>query len=206
MQEVRANDFFGSPARKEAEAMMRALDRRLVPSAGRPAGRVRRSQTDLVGRAWVTRKDPRVDRLASAWLIRRFVDPGARFRFIDPQRETRRAGEIGFDMLGGEYTHEADQCTFEVLVSRLGIDDAAVRQLAEVVHDIDLKDGKYGRPEAPGVQQLVQGLVRAHPTDAERLARGLAAFDVLYASFQGGPAPGVRSRGRQRGPSRRRRR
>jgi hypothetical protein len=179
-------DFFGVPIRKEVEAMLQALESRVHGTTkgtrGRPAARSR-----LVGRTWVTRRDPKVDRLASAWLIRRFVDPGARFRFLDPKREGLRPGEIGFDMVGGEFTHEGDHCTFEVLLARLGLREAALRQVAEVVHDIDLKDGKFGRPDAAGVQQLVRGLVQAHADDEARLTAGLGLFDHLYLSFSGGP-------------------
>ena len=90
-------------------------------------GHARKSRIpDLSNRTWVTRKGIKVDRIASAWLIRRFIDAGARFRFIDPKRETARPGEITFDMVGGDFTHEADHCTFETLASRAGIKDAAL--------------------------------------------------------------------------------
>jgi hypothetical protein len=210
LEEVVATDFFGSPARKEAEAMMRALEREVH---GRKTQTVAaRSHSDLVGRTWVTRASPKIDRLASAWLIRRFVDPGARFRFVTPQSDTRRPGEIRFDMVGGDFTHEADRCTFETLLARLGLDQPALRSVAEIVHDVDLKDEKYGRPEALGVRQLIEGLVQAHPDDEERLARGLALFDDLFASFRGpAPARGVqggraRAAARTRGGAKSRRR
>jgi hypothetical protein len=142
---------------------------------------------ELVGRVWVTRRGVKVDRIASAWLVRRFVDPGARFRFVDPE-EPPRAAEVRFDMLGGDFTHQGDRCTFESLLARLALRDPALASIAEIVHDIDLKDDKYGRPDAPGVQQLVLGLVASHPDDAERLERGFALFDDLYASFRAVPA------------------
>jgi hypothetical protein len=197
--EVAATDFFASPSRKEVETMLRALERQGRGAQEPKPGR-RRAGPELVGRTWVTRKGAKIDRLACAWLIRRFVDPGARFRFIDPERESPRPGEIGFDMVGGEFTHEGDRCSFETLVARLAIEDPGVRQVAEIVHDVDVKDGKYGRPDAAGVQQLVLGLVQAHRDDEERLARGIALFDDLYASFgaasgRGGkPAGGRRKR------------
>jgi hypothetical protein len=191
LQEAGATEFFGSPARKEAEAMVRTLE--TTVHGRKTRARAPRRHPELVGRTWVTRTNPKVDRLASAWLIRRFVDPGARFRFVSPDGDTARQGELRFDMAGGDFTHEGDRCTFETLLGRLGLDDHALRPIAEIVHDIDLKDGKYGRPEAPGVRQLIEGLVQAHPDDDQRLARGIALFDELHASFRG-PGPKAKRR------------
>lgn len=186
--EIAEVDFFGVAAGKEVETMLRALEERIRPQG--PARRRPKASdlSRLVGRTWVTRRDPKVDRLASAWLIRRFVDPGARFRFVDARRETPRPGEIGFDMVGGEFTHEGERCTFEVLLGRLRASDPALRHVAEIVHDVDLKDDKFGRPDAAGVQALVKGLIHAHTEDEDRLAAGLDLFDHLYASFSGRPA------------------
>ena len=194
LQEAGATEFFGSPARKEAEAMARTLETTVHGRKTR-AGAPRR-HPELVGRTWVTRTNPKVDRLASAWLIRRFVDPGARFRFVAPDGDVARPGELRFDMAGGDFTHEGDRCTFETLLGRLGLADSALRPIAEIVHDIDLKDGKYGRPEAPGVRQLIEGLVQTQPEDEQRLARGIALFDELYASFRG-PASKTKARKRK---------
>jgi len=128
-----------------------------------------------------------VDRIASAWLVRRFIDPDARFRFLAPreQRSYRpRAGELRFDMADAEYTHEGDRCTFETLLSRFVLDgDAALAQLGEVVHDIDLKDDKFAREDAAGIERVLAGIAAAHPDDAARLERGAQLFDELYASF-----------------------
>jgi len=92
-------------------------------------------------------------------------------------------GEIRFDIVPGDFTHEGDRCTFETLVARTGLADPAVSQIAEIVHDIDLKDGKYGRADGPGIQRLLFGLVLSHREDEDRLARGFALFDDLYRSF-----------------------
>jgi hypothetical protein len=101
---------------------------------------------------WITRARPKIDRIACPWLIRRFIDPKARFRFVSPKRYRRAPGELRFDMFGGEFTHEGDRCTFEALIRRFGLQDPALRPLAELVHDIDLKDGRYGpgRDRRPG--------------------------------------------------------
>jgi hypothetical protein len=198
--DLRAIDFFDAPAGKEAAAMLAALERR---AGGKPGGKGGSGVRDLVGKVWVTRHDVHVDRIATAWLVRRFIDARARFRFIDPAREQPRAGEIGFDMVGGQFTHEGDRCTFETVLGRLGARDRALAEVAEIVHDLDLKDGKYGRPEAAGLRQLLAGLYAAEPDDGKRLARGSVLFDDLHASFASGAAlaAGAR-RGRGRGAKR----
>jgi len=174
-------DFFGAPGKSDAEAAI-AESQRLI-EAGRLEGRGRR----LRGRTWVTRRGVQVDRIASAWLIRRFIDPRARFRFVDPHADEVRAGEIRFDMAGGEFTHEEDRCTFETLVRRCEVRDPAVGRIAQIVHDVDIKDGKFGRPEARGVEQVIHGLVAATPDDRARLERGFTLFDDLHRSFSRRP-------------------
>jgi hypothetical protein len=132
---------------------------------------------------WVTRRGIKVDRMASAWLIRRFIDPAAQFVFVDPDSYVPGAGDVRFDMFEGEYTHEYDFCTFEILVSRFGIDDRAVKPIGEVVHDIDVKDAKFARVETPGVASVIEGIVATHSSDEARLAAGAALFDALYVAF-----------------------
>jgi hypothetical protein len=182
LSEIVRIDFFGAPRREAAERALAELERRVhrrspPPRGGRRAGA-------LVGRMWVTRRGIQVDRIASAWLVRRFIDAKARFRFVDPA-EPAATGELRFDMVDGDFTHEGDACTFETLAARAGISDPAVRALAEIVHDIDLKDGKFGRPEARGVEQVLAGLLLSSPSDEERLERGFDLFDGLYESFRG---------------------
>jgi len=137
----------------------------------------------LVGRTWVTRTGVQIDRIASAWLIRRFVDADARFRFVAAGTSDVASNELRFDMVNGDFTHEGDRCSFETLAFRLGITDSGVLQIAEIVHDIDLKDGKFARGDAAGVQQLLLGIVSALPGDEARIERGAALFDDLYRSF-----------------------
>ena len=153
---------------------------RPAPAKRAPAGmdRVR------PGRTWVTRRDVFVDRIASAWLIRRFIDPKARFRFVAAGHHAAAKGEIRFDMYDGEYTHEGDACTFETLVRRFALRDRALRHIGEIVHDIDCKDAKYERAEAAGVASLLRGITRAQRDDRARVERGAALFDDLYAQFQ----------------------
>lgn len=185
MAEIGAIDFFGAPARRIAEAGLDRLEARIRPSrrksgknGGRSAGKPRRNQT------WVTRRGVYVDRVASAWLIRRFIDPKARFRFVDEREYRPGAGEVRFDMFDGEYTHEGDRCTFETLMERFGLADPALRALAEIVHDIDLKDGKFGRPETPGFERLADSLVRVNPKDEDRLKAGSALLEEFYQAFR----------------------
>jgi hypothetical protein len=181
LKETIAIDFFAAPGRREAEAPLAALE----PARREATGGGSLAAEEMRGKTWVTRRDIHVDRIASAWLVRRFVDPEARFRFVSGRRHRPAEDELRFDMFEGEFTHEGDRCTFEVLLDRLGPDDPALRALAEIVHDVDLKDGKFGRPEGPGVERLIDGIARAHADDEARLARGAAAFDDLYESFRG---------------------
>lgn len=136
-------------------------------------------------RTWVTRTGVKVDRIASAWLIRTFIDPKARFKFVPARGYHPAPHELRFDMVDAEYGHEGDRCTFEVIAQRFVLRDPALRQIAEIVHDLDLEDGKFGREEASGVGQVLAGITSAHESDEERLARGAAVFDDLYAAFGG---------------------
>ena len=180
LEEIQEIDYFGAPGRRAAERAIAALEARSRQATGK-AGK---GSEEMKGRTWVTRRDVFVDRIASAWLIRRFIDPKARFKFTGSEAYRPKAGEVRFDMFEAEYTHEGDRCTFETLLERAGLRDHALRAIGEIVHDIDCKDAKFGREEAPGIAAMVRGLVRAHRDDSDRLERGAAAFDDLYASFR----------------------
>jgi hypothetical protein len=179
LEEIHRIDFFDAPRRKEAEKRLADFD----AASRRPRRRTGPGRSSLVNRIWVTRRSIHIDRIASAWLIRRFVDPRARFRFVDP-KEPPRKGEVRFDIVGGDFSHEGDRCTFETLIARTGLTDRALTDVGEIVHDIDLKDDKFGRPEAPGIERLITGLALANPEDEARLERGLTLFDELYQSFR----------------------
>jgi hypothetical protein len=177
--EVAAIDFFGAPGRETVEGLLDAVEAGLRPPAatgGERAPAVR-------GRTWVTRRGVQVDRIASAWLIRRFIDPEARFEFV-AGGEAVAPGALRFDMFEAEFTHEGDRCTFEVLVQRFGLEDPALRAVAEIVHDVDLKDGKFARAEAAGVETLVAGIAGRHPGDEARLQDGAVALEALYDYFK----------------------
>jgi hypothetical protein len=187
-------DFFASDVGTEVRTLMAAIRTAIATSAGKsqpPA----RSATSLKGRVWVTRRDPHIDRLATAWLIRRFVDPAARFRFVDRSGGPTRPAERSFDMIGADFTHEGERCSFETMCARLGLTDAALGELAEIVHDLDLKDNKFGRADAAGVQRLVDGLSASHQDSGTRTIAALPLFDALFASFGGRlPKPGRATR------------
>ncbi|MBI3550056.1 MAG: chromate resistance protein [Elusimicrobia bacterium] len=188
LERLRRIDFFRAPNRAKVEAAASAANAVLRQAKARsvvksPAPPPPVKVAELKGKIWVTRKSPHIDRLASAWLVRRYVDPKARFKFVAAPYERQSAAEIRFDMAEGEFTHFGDWCTFETLMKRLRLDDPALTQIAEIVHDIDLKDAKFGRHEAAGFAQVVRGLCAVHPEDSKRLEAGLALFDAFYASF-----------------------
>ena len=138
---------------------------------------------DYQHRTWVTRPRPGVDRFSSAWLIRRFIDPGARFVFAESPEKAPYA--IPFDMYQqGGFRHEGDRCTFEVLQERFALTDHCVARIAEIVHDVDLKDDRFGSPHAPTIANLVEGLRASIPGDDELLEQGIVLFEALYRSCQ----------------------
>lgn len=187
LAEVVAIDFFGAPGREAVDGLVAGLEARMKSETeGRQHANPTMPIEAAQGRTWVTRTGIKVDRMASAWLIRKFIDPKARFKFVPAKGYAPTPRELRFDMFDAEFTHEGDLCTFEVLIQRFGLDDPGLRPLAEIVHDIDLKDARYGREEAAGIGQLVTGIAAAHPGDEERLSRGTALFDDLYAALAGG--------------------
>ncbi|HSN69598.1 MAG TPA: chromate resistance protein ChrB domain-containing protein, partial [Thermoanaerobaculia bacterium] len=189
LEEIARIDFFQAERRSTAEEALAAMEKRLAKDR-KEETRMLKANPDLRGRTWVTRPGVKVDRMASAWFVRRFIDPKARFRFADPSIP-KKDGEVRFDMVGGEFTHEEDRCTFETLIGRVGLPDKGVRAIAEIVHDLDVKDGKFGRAEAPGVRALLEGLIARTGNDDERIERALAIFDDLHESL-GRPARGSR--------------
>ena len=130
-------------------------------------------------KVWVTRPRPGVDRMASAWLIRRSVDAKAAFTFRAKPRES----EIPFDMYTGDFGHQGDRCTFETLAARFAVHDDAVLQIGQIVHDLDMKEARYHRPEAPAIGRLVEGLRQLHKNDSELLEHGIEMFEALARSF-----------------------
>ncbi len=182
LEELTKIDFFAAPGGQEVKTLMRELGQSLQPpsaaEAGAPLGKLR-------GKTWVTRRGIKVDRIGCAWLIRRFIDPQAKFSFVDPDAYTHHEGEQRFDMFEGEFTHRGDLCTFEVLLEDSGIQDSGLRAIAEMVHDLDLKEEKYHRPETAGLAAMIGGLTR-HASDQQRLEQGSVVFDALYSAARAG--------------------
>jgi hypothetical protein len=183
LAEVTAIDFFDSLGRQTAEGLVSSLEVAMRPETAAEPKEPSKSLTEYRKRVWVTRKGIHIDRVGSAWLIRRFVDPDAKFKFVPARGYRPEKREIRFDMFEAEFTHEGDRCTFEVLVARLVPKVAALRAIAEIIHDIDLKDGKFERVEAAGIDALITGICTHVKDDDERLQRGSAIFDDLFESF-----------------------
>jgi len=179
-------DFFAAPDGDAVAATLADIQQRVQRQRmDKPA---LRSSRPIDGATWVTRRDIHVDRIASAWLIRRFIDHRPRFRFVDPKRYSHADGELRFDMFEAEYTHVGDACTFETLLNEFAVQDKALQEIAEIVHDVDCKDAKFGRAEAPGLARTIGGIAKLCERDEDRLDRGRMLFDELYAAF-GGPPP-----------------
>jgi len=175
LAQVEALDYFGAQGRAAVTSLLRRLEAGLAdgtaPAAG---GRLDQYRE----RTWVTRRDIRVDRMACAWLIRRAIDPQARFRFVEEADYRPGEGELRFDMASAEFTHEGDRCSFETLLQRFGLEEPALLAIGQIVHDLDLKDGKYGRDETAGIAALLSGIA-SDGSDTERLERSAVLFDAL---------------------------
>ena len=203
---VERTDFFGSAGRDRTVQLLAEFESRMESRAGRQESSSRTPSPgnvdDYKGRLWVTRPRPGVDRMSSAWLIRRFIDPQARFAFAD-DRSLVQEGAVAFDMFGVEFSHHGDHCTFETLCSVFGIDDEAVTRIAAIVHDLDLKDGRFAPAEAPTVDAMIEGLQLANSDDDRLLSEGMTLFESLYRSFAHaarlvGPRPVARQPVRRR--------
>lgn len=190
VEAIRQIDFFGAPGGADVESFLSTLERAALERQAPPTDASRPRQLErsaYIGRRWVTRPRPGVDRFASAWLIRRFIDPAATFLFAAPGADT--ADAIPFDMyehIG--FGHDGDRCTFEVLQSRFAIADRAVSQLAEIVHDVDLKDDRFHARHASTVELLVSGLRASFTDDDILLEQGMVFIDALYRALSAIPA------------------
>jgi hypothetical protein len=199
-------DFFGGAGRDRVLTLVGEIESLAAPGGAATATRSGAGETSFAGRVWVTRPRPGVDRMASAWLIRRFVDSEARFDFV-PDRAAAPPESIPFDMFGVEFTHRGARCTFEILVETFGLDDPALRRVAAIVHDLDLKDGRFGAADAPAIGRAIDGLRLAQADDHRLLADGMTLFEALYLAFaEDARASGPRPLARRRAPGRPKRR
>jgi hypothetical protein len=183
-ESIREIDFFDAPGRKEIESLMQSIEQQL--RGAEPRKTTKPDLKNLAGATWVTRKGVKVDRISSAWLIRRFIDPSASFLFVDENQYAAAPGQIRFDMFEGEFTHEGDLCTFEVLLAHSSRSNAALEAIAQMVHDIDVKDEKYQRPETSGFAAMIAGIVALHNADEQRIAEGARLLEATYAALEGG--------------------
>jgi hypothetical protein len=179
LDRVRELDFFEAPGYQEVDRLRATAEMHLRPPAAEPAAA---SLPDLRGRLWATRPRPHIDRLASAWLIRRFIDADARFLFAHPAEFPPET--VPFDVMGAEFGHQGEDCTFETLLKRSALDRPPLRILAEIVHEADLRDGRYDRPETDGIDLAVRGLAAAIKDDQELLGQALALFDGVYSVLE----------------------
>ncbi len=191
---VREIDFFDAPGYQEVERLRATAEMHLWPTA--PHEATMAPLPDLRGRLWATRPRPHIDRLASAWLIKRFLDPDARFLFAPPDQFPSDA--VPFDVMGAEFGHQGEDCTFETLLKRSRRDDPRLDVLAEIVHEADLRDGKFERAETDGVDLAVRGLAGTIKDDHELLGQGLLLFDALYLALE---TPTLRGKRARRGAS-----
>lgn len=190
---IKKRDFFAAPACVSLGKRLEALETELRHTLGVPeeketppgAQEVRaRRREDFQGKTWVTRKRPFVDRMASAWLIKKFVDDKAVFEFADEKDISKGLGRgcVAFDVRDGTFTHVGDLCTFEVLLKAFHLKDKALRKIAEIVHQLDLKDERYLAPEAKGVEEILLGIRNTAENDQDALGKGMSLFEMLYAS------------------------
>ncbi len=178
-QGIVAVDFFHSPLQSRVEELLETLAASGTVSAA--AADVSVSRQEYKGRLWVTRPRPGVDRVSSAWLIRRFIDPKARFVFAPDGQAPR--GAVPFDMFHGGFGHRGDQCTFETLTKQFRVRNRRVSVLAQMVHDADLGDEQFGRKEGFGIDAALNGWARQGLLDREILERGIELFEGLYHSL-----------------------
>ncbi len=186
--EIGEIDFFSSMERKELEKRLKALSSEIIGMSRAKSGNqalevVQRRAADYRGKIWVTRKKPFIDRIASAWLIKRFIDKDAVFGFIDGDK-LERIGKnmVAYDIVGGEFTHIADMSTFEVLLKAFCLKGKALGIMAEIVHQLDLKDEKFKNPAAEGLREILDGIRKTVKDDHKALEKGMSIFELLYAS------------------------
>ena len=180
-QDIQAIDYFQCSRGEDVRRLIQNVGALESPSKKSAASK-RLQITDYRGKVWLTRTRPEIDRVGSAWLIRKFIDPEAKFVFGDTPLAHPKA--IPYDMLDVEFSHHGDYCTIETLIDRFGIRDRAVQRLAEFIHDADLEDDKFHRVEGFGIERIFKGWAKKGLTDQEILSKGFECFEGLYAEFK----------------------
>jgi hypothetical protein len=177
-REIRETDFFNSPRAQDVEMLLRKTEGAQPARGGLP----KVNPKNYRRKTWLTRPRPEIDRVGSAWLIRKFIDPDAKFIFASAIAPKRNA--VSFDMLDADFSHHGEDCTFETLISCFGIRDKTLRKMGEMIHDADLDDSKFQRSECIGIDRVLKGWAKQGMSDAEILTNGFRLFDGLY-SFLG---------------------
>jgi hypothetical protein len=180
-QEIQEIDYFQSTRGEDLRALFQKAVSLGAPKK-KPEAKTRLRVEDYRGKTWMTRPRPEIDRVGSAWLILKFIDPGAKFVFANTPAAAPDA--IPYDMFDVEFSHHADSCTFETLIERFAIRDRVVLRIAELIHDADLEDDKFHRVEGFGVEQIFKGWAKQGLTDQQILTKGGECFDALYAQFK----------------------
>lgn len=175
---IRATDFFNSSRAQDIEMQLRNIDEKRRSKGALP----KINPKNYRGKAWLTRPRPEIDRVGSAWLIRKFIDPEAHFVFAS--KASAHADCVSFDMLDAEFSHIGDGCTFETLIKQFAIRDKAIQKIAEMIHDADLEDDKFHRVECVGIDRILKGWAKEGFSDEQILSRGFQCFDALYSFLQ----------------------
>jgi hypothetical protein len=178
--EIQRIDYFASPEGGQFATRLARIAQTLASQDATAAEVPHVDRATYRARRWVTRPRPHVDRLACAWLLRRFIDSAAPIRYADDPAPD----EVAFDVEGAHFGHNGQLCSFETMLRAFALDDPALRAIAEIVHEIDLRDGHYTRPELPGIDAILAGWQQTELADADRETYGLALFDGLYAAFR----------------------
>jgi hypothetical protein len=172
--EISAIDFFSSPMKRKVELAIAALQE---PQSGKKGTNMKDRQHS--NRTWITRHRPGIDRCSSAWLIQRFIDPKAKFAFGSKPED--RPDAVAFDMYGDAgFGHRGDHCTFETLCAEFALRDPRLKDIAEIVHDADLHDEKFGRPEGAAIDRVLKGWAHQQIPDDDLIRRGMELFEGLY--------------------------
>jgi hypothetical protein len=174
-RDIQERDFFDSPPAQEVEMLLHRIEKTTKAPA-------RVNPKNYRNKTWLTRPRPEIDRVGSAWLIRKFIDLKAKFIFDSKVSAHPKA--VSFDMLDAEFSHQGEDCTFETFTKRFAIRDKAVRKIGEMIHDADLDDARFQRVEAIGIDRVLKGWAKQGLTDEQILRHGFECFDALYAFLQ----------------------
>jgi len=192
LERISATDFFNAPNKSKAvksyehcQKVLQDFQSTFKPKTANSSRKLKYDLADYQEKLWITRRDLHIDRLASGWLIKRFIDRRPRFRFVVKGEQPPHG--ITFDMFEGNFTHEGEDCTFETLIKKFSLEEVALKEIAQIIHDIDLKDHKFSRPEASGINAVINGMVQIFSDDNERLKQCLSLFDGLYELFKAEP-------------------